>query len=212
MNSKKMFYIMAGTVGLLGALLIAVAVVGDRFLSAQSKKLVSLKLDGKVIETQQIALSQAKKDIIKYNDLAIIAKQIVPQEKEQTLATREIVSLAAKAGVSISGISFPSSTLGQAPAKPAAPAPTDTPATPPAAKPSVTQVKPVEGIKNLYQLDINVISDTANPVTYAKLIDFLDRLEKNRRTAQVSQITIQPDSINRSSLNFTLIITVYLKP
>lgn len=213
MNSKKAFYVMLGVVGLLSALLIAAVVYGDIFLKAESAKLLNLKLENQVIEAQQIALGQAKKDLEKYKELKAIAKQIVPQDKEQTKATREIVSLAAQSGIRIASISFPVSSLGQAPVK--APATTDTttdtkPATPVA--PSITQVKPVEGIKGLYQLDIVVTSDVANPTTYPRLIDFLSRLEHNRRTSHVTQITIQPDTINRQNLNFTLTITIYVKP
>lgn len=212
MISKKVFFVMVGVLGLMGALVVVTVVLGDIFLHKQSNKLVGLKLDNEVIETQQTALSQAKKDIQKYSELESIAKQIVPQDKDQARATREIVSLANQAGVKIASIGFPASTLGQTAPKTAAPA-NGTTATPaPAANAPVTQVKPVEGIKDLYQLDIIVTSDTTSPASYSKLIDFLSRLEQNRRTAQVSQISVQPDAQNRSALNFSLTITLYIKP
>lgn len=206
MTSKKVFFVMAGVVGLMSALIITVIVAGDRLLRGQSDRLVSLKLDDQVIEAQQMALVQAKKDLDKYSGLESIARQIVPQDKDQARATREIVILAEQSGVKIANIAFPASTLGQTPTKPAegiAPAP---------APSAVTQVKPVDGIKNLFQLDITVVSDSAKPASYNQLIDFLKRLEQNRRTAQVSQISIQPDTKNRSSLGFTLTVTVYIKP
>ncbi|HSX23487.1 MAG TPA: hypothetical protein VLE74_00070 [Candidatus Saccharimonadales bacterium] len=203
---------MLGVMGLMGILVIATVVVGDIFLHKQSRKLVSLKLDNQVIEAQQTALVQAKKDVQKYQELETIAKQIVPQDKDQARTTREIVSLADQAGVKIASITFPASTLGQKVAPTAAAGAATTPAPGAAATPSVTQVKPVDGINGLYQLDITVVSDTTAPVTYARLIDFLSRLEQNRRTSQVTQISIQPDSTNRSSLNFTLTITTYIKP
>lgn len=211
MNSKKVYIGMCCLLGLLGVLLITAVGFGDMFLRKQSVKLVGLKLDNQVVEAQQVALAQAKKDIDKYKELKVTSKQIVPQEKEQTQATREIVSLAELSGVKIGGISFPPSNLGQAPAK-IAPSADGGTAVKPAAPPStVTQVKPVEGIKGLYQLDIVVNSDTANPTTYPRLIDFLSRLEQNRRTAQVTQITINPDTLNRQNLNFSLTVTIYVK-
>lgn len=211
MTSKKMFFVMIGLVSLTAVLIIGAVVGGDLLLQKQSKKLVSLKLDNQVIEGQQTALSQAKKDLEKYSELAIIAKQIVPQDKDQARATREIVTIAAASGVKISSIGFPASTLGQAVPKATTDSTTTTTPTTPAA-PSVSQVKAVSGIEGLYQLDIVVTSDTVTPASYAKLIDFLKRLEQNRRTAQVSQIAITPDSVNRLNLNFTLTITLYIKP
>jgi len=43
-------------------------------------------------------------------------------------------------------------------------------------------------------------------------IDFLDNLEQNRRTAQVSGVTITPDPQNPSLLSFSLVVNVYIKP
>lgn len=209
MNSKKYFFVMSGVLGLMVILMIASVVMGDIFLHKQSVKLVNLKLDNQVIEAQQTALTQAKSDLQKYKDLAVIAKQVVPQDKDQARATREIISLADQAGVKIASIGFPVSTLGQAKPKTTTDTSTSTTTTP---TPSVSQVKPAEGIPNVFQLDITVVSDNSSPATYARLTDFLNRLEQNRRTAQVSQITIQPDAKNRSSLNFTLTITLYIKP
>lgn len=214
MTSRKVFFIMLGVVGLMGVMVIAAAVFGDLLLHKQSNKLVALKLDNQVIEAQQTSLIQAKKDIQKYSELKNIAKQVVPQDKDQARATREIVTLANQAGVKIASVSFPASTLGQAQPKTTT---TDSSSTPVAKTCStsgtaITQVKPVDGIKDLCQLDITVVSDTTSPASYARLIDFLNRLEQNRRTAQVSQISIQPDAQNRSGLNFTLTITVYIKP
>ncbi len=212
MSSKKVFYILSALMGLLALLVIASVFLGDMLLHKQSNKLVDLKLNNQVIEEQQSSLSSANKDLQKYAELKSVAQQIVPQDKDQARATREIVSIANQSGIKISSITFPASTLGQAVPKAATPAADDTakPTTP--AAPAVTQVKAVDGIKGLYQLDITIVSDTTKPATYAKLVDFLSRLEQNRRTATVSQISIQPDSQNRSGLNFTITLTEYIKP
>lgn len=212
MNSKKFFYIMLGIIGLLGVLLVATMVLGDKMLQKQGSKLTSLKLDDAVIESQQTALVQAKRDVEQYADLEKIAKQIVPQDKDQARATREIINLAHDSGLSISSVSFPASNLGQAAPKPQTSEDNSNSATPATPTTPVTQVKPVDGIKGVYQYDMVVISDTNNPATYSQFIDFLDKLEQNRRTAHVSQIVITPDSQNRSLLSFNLTITVYVKP
>ncbi len=81
MSSKKVFFGMIGLLGLMGVLIVATVVLGDSILRKQSEKLLSLKLDNQVIETQQASLTQAKKDIEKYDELEKISKQIVPQDK-----------------------------------------------------------------------------------------------------------------------------------
>jgi hypothetical protein len=215
MNSKRVFYIMLGLLILLGGLGIGGAVMGSKMLKKEADKLVSLKLDNRVLEEQQISLGQAKKDIEKYAELEQIAKTIVPQEKDQARTVREIINLAAAAGVPIASITFPSSSLGtaapKAPVSTGTPGDTPTPASKPATPP-VTQVKPVDGITGLYQLEISVASDSTNPVPYSRLISFLTALENNRRTSHVTSINVTPSAKNRSLVSFNLIVNAYIKP
>ncbi len=215
MTSKKVFFVMAGVAGLMAILVIGAIAASDTLLQKQSTKLVNLKLENQVIEMQKTSLAQAKKDIEKYAELESTAKQLVPQDKDQARAVREIISLGEQAGIRISSITFPSSNLGQATPQAITPAPTsDTdPSTPAAPKlPPLTQAQAVTGIGGLFTLDIVIVSDTTKPATYTRLIDFLERLEQNRRTAQVAEISIQPDGVNRTNLNFTLTLKVYIKP
>lgn len=200
---------MAGCLGLLGALAIAAVVVGNNMLQKKSNQLASLKLDNRTLDEQQLSLVKAKKDIGQYGDLERIAKTIVPQEKDQARTVREIINIANSSGIKIASVSFPTSNLGQ-PAPKVTAGDKDTKA--PAATPPITQVKPVDNIKGLYLLEINVQSDSNAPVPYSKLIDFLSRLEQNRRTAQVTGITVQPSAKSRDLVTFSLVINVYIKP
>lgn len=212
MTSKKFFYVMVGVLVLMVGLVIGSVVMGDKLLQKQADKLVALKVDDEVLDMQQRALRQAKKDVETYNELGSIAKQVVPQDKDQARAVREIVSIADQAGVSIASVSFPSSNLGQK----AAPKPkSDDEKSSSTAKSTtspITQAKPVTGIGGVYQLDITVTSDPARPTPYSRFINFLTGLEQNRRTAQVSNISIQPNTENRNNLGFTLTLTVFIKP
>lgn len=216
MSSKRAFIVMIAlcclSVGALGASVF----FGNQLLQSHSQKLTDLKVETAVVDAQQTALTKAKKDIETYTTLNDIAKQIVPQDKDQARAVREIIALATQSGVPITGITFPASNLGQTPAKTT---PTEgdgssssgTDATTPAAPP-VSQVKPVDGITGVYQLELNVSTDTKQPITYAQLIDFLQRLEHNRRTAQITNLSIQPSATNRNLLTVTLQLTIYIKP
>jgi len=215
MSGKRIHWLMIGLVVLLAAGSIAAVVEGSSLLKKRSDKLVSLKLDNEVADDQQTSLKQTNKDIDKYADLEKIAKSVVPQDKDQAETVREIVKIASDNGITLGNITFPASTLGQA----ATPAPAanssdsgDSSAPKKAAAPLITQVKPVDGISGVYVMEINVQQDTTKPVNYNRLISFLSDLEHNRRTAQVSSVTVQPNPQDRTKLTFNLVLQVYIKP
>ncbi len=200
MNSKRVYFLMIGLVFLLSIGTIGAVYFGATILKQRTVKLVALKLDNRVLDEQQTALVQANKDIAKYAELEKIAKTIVPQEKDQARVVRQLVSDAAEAGVPIQNITFPSSTLGQTETKKGT------------AKTPITQLKSVDGIPGLYLMEIILQSDTAKPVSFGQLTDFLAKLEKNRRTSQVSSISVSPDAKNRKLVTFSVTVNVYVKP
>ncbi|TXG77329.1 hypothetical protein E6P97_02000 [Patescibacteria group bacterium] len=214
MNSKHTFIAMVVfcvvSVGLLGASVF----FGNQLLQSHSKKLTDLKVEAAVTDAQQTALTQAKKDIETYEELNNIAKQIVPQDKDQARAVREIVTIAAQSGISITGITFPASNLGQA--QPKATTTEDDKEgdseTKKTTAPAISQVKPVDGIKGVYQLELNVTTDSSQLISYAQLIDFLQRLEQNRRTAQITNLSIQPNPSDRNLLTLNMQLMIYIKP
>lgn len=202
MNSKKLFY------GLIGAILItaivggAALVQGNKMLTQKNDTLTQLKLESASLDLVQASLINAKKDITEYSPIEQIAKTVVPQEKDQARTVREIIKLAGESKITISSVTFPSSTLGNAPATGGAAQ---------AAPTSVTQTKKVDGITNVEQLEITVTSDTTRPIPYTNFIMFLEKLEQNRRTSQVTSVNIQPVPENRNLITFTLILNVYIK-
>lgn len=202
---------MLGAVVVVTGLTAASVILGSSMLQKKSAELVELKLQDRLIEEQEIALLQAKKDIEKYQELDEIAKSIVPQDKDQAKTVREIISLADQAGVKIASIGFPDSSLGtKIPLLSPSTNSDGTTQAPAVQAPPLTQVKPVDGIKGVYEMsvDINVTTD----ITYLQLIDFLTRLEQNRRTAQITSIGITPNNFNRNLLNFNIQMNVFVKP
>ena len=151
---------------LLVALNIGAVLAGNLVLHKRSQTLNDLKLDSKVLDEQQNSIKQAKSDIEKYSDLEKIAKGVVPQDKDQAETVREIVKIAQDNGIILGSISFPASTLGQPLAKPAPSTDDKTTATPKVSTPTITQVLPVDGIKGVYSLQVNVLQDTTKPVSY----------------------------------------------
>jgi cell division protein FtsB len=213
MTSKRLNLLLSVLIVLLFVGLIGGAYLLNSALASKATKLTALKAKDKALEEENISLKKAKKDIKKYSSLNSISKSIVPKDKDQAVAVREIVNIAAKSGISLSAINFPSSTLGQGPAGAAAPAAS-------AAKPApvnlktagLSQLIPVKGIPGIYQLDITVVGDSNRPIRYAEFINFLSALENNRRTAQVNSITLAPDAKNPEKLTFTLSLNEYIKP
>jgi hypothetical protein len=182
-------------------------------LQKNSKSLTGLKLDSRVLDEQQNSIKLAKRDIQKYAELESIAQSVVPQDKDQAAAVREIVKIAGSSGIVLSAINFPASTLGQIIPKATAgttTTPTTTPTAP--AAPKITQVVPVQGIAGVFSLQVDVQQDITKPVTYDKLISFLSALEQNRRTAQVTNVTVTPNAQDRSKLTFSLSLLTYIKP
>ena len=207
MSPKRFFFVMIGLLSVSLIILVASGVVGNMLLKKQADKLMSLKLENRTLEEQQTALQQANKDVQKYAELQKTAKTIVPQDKDQARTVRELVSLAAESNIPVSSISFPSSSLGQT----TAPS-TSSSSTSKALSPTITQVKPVDGATGLYQMEITLQSDTTKPVPYSSFISFLSKLEQNRRTAQVSNISILPYTKDLNLITFTLGINVFIKP
>mgnify|MGYP003328898683 CR=1 FL=1 len=211
MNSKRVYYLLVAVQCLLAIAVVGGTYVGNSLLKKQTERLISLKTDSKVLDEQQTALVQANKDIAKYAELEKTAKTIVPQDKDQARVVRQIVSYAADTKIPIQNISFPSSTLGQAPVKSSSAGATSSSSVA-TAKPAVSQLKAVDGLSGVYSMEITVDSDTTKPVGYDQLVDFLEKLEKSRRTAQVTTINVTPNANNRKLVTFSLIVTVYVKP
>lgn len=199
MNSKRTFIVLSigvvvGVFALFGATYEA-----QSLIASQANKLRGQRLQIQTLDAEATALTSAKHDIKKYQGLSDIAKSIVPQDKDQALTVREIVSIAAKQGISIGSVTFPSSSLGGGIGS----------ATP---NPNQSQLLPVVGIPGVYYLQITVQSNGSQTVPYNKFISFLDALEHNRRTALVSSIALTPDSKNNNNVGFNLTLDEYIKP
>ena len=217
-NSKRLHLALIASIGLLLVALIGGTYEANNFLVQKASNLTALKAKSLALTQEEVSLSQAKKGIKQYADLTQIAKAVVPEDKSQAEAVREIVNIADSNGIKLSLISFPSSTLGSSVAAVGATAPTTTTTPAPVASTgnsktnSLSQLTPVVGLNGVYQLTISVDSDTSAPITYTRFIDFLSGIEHNRRTAQVSTISIQPDKDNSALLTFSLSLNEYIKP
>jgi len=218
MNSKRLYFLLLAMICLLVFGLIGGTYNANNLLTERASKLTNLKAKSLALAEQQVSVNKSKKDIEKYAELDKIAKAVVPEDKDQAQAVREIVNIADKYNVKLATIGFPASTLGNS-AVPGTttPAPAAAGTTPNASASksnagALSQLTPVKNIPGVYQLQINVQSDSNKPVAYGEFIKFLSALERNRRTAQVSTITIEPSTANRGMLSFNLTLNQYIKP
>ncbi len=208
-TSKRAFFALLGVLVLVIASIVAITYFGLGLLTKKGDELTKLKAQQLIIKNREAALVGAKQDVKDYTELEKISKAIVPQEKDQARTVREIVAIAQEAGVPLASITFPESTLGtlkSSGSKRSSAAPKAT------GDQSKTQLTAVPGTKGLYAMDISVKSDANSPVPYNRLITFLDKLEQNRRTAHVTNISIQPFKDNRNLVTFTINLNVYIKP
>jgi len=197
--------------------ILLVGIIGGAYevnglLQHKSTALVNLKLEDQVLSSQQVGLTKAKKDVATYNGLNQIAKTIVPQDKDQAQAVLEISNLASASGIrQLGSITFPASSLGGlGNSSPSTTTPTSTSTS--TTKNNLTQLTPVVGISGVYQLQITITQSSDDAVPYTQFINFLSKLEQNRRTAQVNSITLTPNVTDSSKVAFTLVINEFIKP
>ena len=190
---------------------IAVAFVGLSQLSSNSRQLVNLKVQSRTADNQLSSLAAVKKQVQKYAYFNQVAKTVIPNDKDQAQAVLDIFQMAANSGIALQNIDFPASSLGIKPTVPAS-------GSQPSGNTNVlSQAKPVEGIPGLYSLQLVITPQTGNGVpsnqisTYPKFLDFLNRIEHDRRTAQITEVSIQPQSAS-STLGFTLTLNIFIKP
>ncbi len=195
MDSRKVYLGFIIVLVLLGGLFVFSAKEANTLLAKQSNKLVGLKAQDQAELNQQTQLYEEKGEVKKYSELNTIAQSVVPQDKNQAEAVREIVNLATQSGISkLDSISFPESNLGIGKSN------------------SVTQVTPVKAIPGVDVLQITVTQSSSDLVPYSSFITFLSKLEQNRRTAQVSSINITPAQGNNGQISFTLVINEFVRP
>lgn len=211
MNAKKFFYINIGIFAGLVLLLGSSIYFMNKYLQKGSDSLVQAKLDSRVTEEREKYYIQAKKDLEKYSDINATLTKVLPKDKDQAKAVAEIGQIADEIGIEIKKISFPSSSLGDKKATTTATAGTGTAAATKSTT-TVTQSKPVDGVSGVLGIDtqIQFNSTPSKKLTYNKVITFLEKIEKNRRTMQVASISITPKQ--NDEVDASVSVRIFVKP
>lgn len=214
MTSKRAYYLLLGLCVFFLLATIGGVYMTQGFLQSKASELATTKQKSQLLDQEQLALVSAKKEVVKYGPLEQITQQVVPQDKNQAETVREIVNIASQSGITLSSITFPISTLGGASASAGAVIVPHAalPGTKQAAPTNLSQLTPVLGIPGVYALQIEIQDSQQAPVSYNQLYSFLQKLENNRRTSQVSNINISPISGPSGLLTFSLSLNEYIKP
>jgi hypothetical protein len=222
MNSKQFRLILIGLL-IVGVLALCfIYVLGMSVLKKQSHKMVDLKLQNQTADAQLSNLESSKKEIEKFSYFKSVAQSVLPNDKDQAQAVLDIFSLASQSGISLQSVSFPSSNLGTGSSSTSSTSTSSTSAqstTQAAPTKKISQAQAVSGIPGLYSVQLTITPATGGQVpadkqvTYGKMLDFLNRIENNRRTAQITQVNIQPLTANGANqFNFSLTVNIFIKP
>ncbi len=205
MNSKRAFFGMLGAVVLLVGLCGVGTYFANQLIAAEGDTLYDLKLESAVASKQVEVLEQAKNDIKKYEELENITRTVVPQEKDQARTVLELVNLANEAGIKIVSVEFPQSELGAVSGGRGSSKNRKV-------DNNTTQLVALDSPKGVYSMSIQVQADPSRAVGYEQLIDYLRKLENNRRTAQVTNISISPSEGDRSKVTFSIRLNSFVRP
>jgi hypothetical protein len=225
-NSQKLKLMLLGSLALCVIVFLAVCFAGLSALEKKSQNMVTLKQQSQDLDAQTQSLNIAKKEVAKYKYFNDIANTIIPNDKDQVEAVAEILQMADQSGILLQNVSFPTSTLGATgvSGSSASSAATTAPAAGAATQKAsnlISQAKPVTGIPGLYSIEVVVSPETGDKVpaskltNYNKMIAFLSKIEHDQRTAQITQVSIQPPKVgdtSNTSFTFTFNINIFIKP
>lgn len=197
LTSFRLFILLCVACGLLVVAAFGLTYGANKLFARQGQTLEDAKINYEVAQNREDALQRAEANIAKYEQLNIIAQGVLPQEKDQALTVREIVAIARQNGVSLGSVTFPDSKLG-VPTKSKTNANTE------------SQLTPVKGISGLYVMEIKVAS--SGVTRYDNFLRFIDALQSNRRTANITSISATPSEVNRNFVSFNLSINAYIRP
>lgn len=181
---KKFFYVLLGVNLLLIGGLGITFYFADSIATKRSAEIAVAKAD---IESNELAIKSfqsLEKAIQQNQEIETIASRVLPQDTEQTKALAELDKFSKEAGVPIRQISFTPGKGG-------------------------SLVSPTN-IKGVSVLQVSLQCD---PAQYEDLLDFLKKIEDNRRRMQVTSVAITPSDTAPGLLDRTnLSIDIYLRP
>lgn len=202
MNNKKLFIVFIAIIICVISLGALTLIKATSALESEGSKLMDVKIEDEIMERRIKDLAKAKKDVARYSELSDISKQVVPEEKNQASLIAELSSMANQCKIKLGTIDFPKSSLGSIQKKNSK-TKTDT---------SKSQLFEIPEMKGVYAMEIGMKNHSNSPVSYDQILQFLKILENNRKTSQVTNISITPKEDNKNLYDFHIKINTYIRP
>ena len=218
-NARRFNLILLVVLGLQIVGGVALTIYANKWLTRKSESLVTLKLDTIKLEEKQRVNLAAANDLEKYESTRLLLEKIVPKSKDQAKTIGELQTIATETGVTINTMTFPSSELGNNTSTATVVGTTPTAAA--SNTSAVSQAKPVANIPGLLGIEVSLSQidrksgDPGDGVTYSQLLNFLEAIEKNRRTMQIKTLLVLPlKSTGGLVSGYTLSLTmnIFVKP
>lgn len=168
LNAKTFFYGQLGLIFIFGAILAAGTYYGNGLLAAKAKKIQEIHADIDLVQEKKAETAKLQKKIDTLADVKDLALKVLPKDKDQASLLAQIYDIAKGFNISLSDISFSSSSKG----------------------PSSTSQ--TEELKDAKSVRVYPLTTGIECVSYPTFLSFLERLEVNRRKAQISSLSIQP--------------------
>jgi hypothetical protein len=202
------------------------------WLTQSSSELNSIRGELSDLSTKLENIDRQKKVLATQASSVSTLSFVLPKEKDQARALKEIEAIANQANVTIESVGFPSSTLGSAQTvAPKTTADTTAPsttsgtstgatATPTPSKPTkvVSQATPLKDIPGVQSIELSIgainSKDTSiKGVRYDEMLSLLKLIERNRRTMQIRSIGIgQTETAAGKTYSLTLSIVIFIQP
>ncbi len=189
-KAKRTFYLLIAINVLLIGGITGVYIFAAKFAKQKSQDIAIIKAD---IETNDQSLNsyrELERSLSKSTELTAIAKEVLPQDKNQSLALQEINKFAEESGVSIKQVTFNTPSSAKKTAGPTLTSPSN--------------------LKGVAVLSVSVKVDK---MQYEQLLALLKKFEDNRRRMQVTSISLAPSTTKLGQLDRAdLSVDIYLKP
>lgn len=202
-SSKKVYFALIAAFTLITANIFGMLYFSKNFLSKSEDELIAAKLE--IVKQEEIEKTyrQNINNLEKFAQTASILEEVIPKEKDQAVAVREIDAIAKQNGMTINTLSFPSSDLNKKAATPTTSSNTTATST------AISQAKPVKGLTGVLGIDINVELRSTNEgaISTDQLLGMLRALENNRRNMRVTSI-----NYNAGDQTVDIKLIIFIKP
>ena len=203
MTSKKMYFILVAVLSLIILAIAGAMYYSREFITSSSDKLVEAKLKLYTLEETESTYRKNQNILNENSDIAEILKSVVPSEKDQARAVRELNIIAADNGLKVTSVIFPKSDLVITKKT------TTTGSTTDVKTSAVSQAKAVKNLEGVLGIDVSVdiSSPTNTRISTDQILNLLRQIENNLRNMRITSINFsgEGDSFNAK-------LTLFVKP